>query len=186
MKKETYLGSVNLKALPGAYIASNGPQQRAIVIPIDSNPAIYVTQSKSGEEIVNLDIEAKPTPNSKFGSAYMVKANVGKANRQKFNIQPAQLNQFTPVLGNLKKFEFEVQDSQNGQQAGPQGNYGPQQGGYGAPQGPQGGYAQQGAPQGGYAPQGPYPQGAPQGGYAPQQGPAPQGGGLPPAYGSGW
>ena len=37
----------------------------------------------------------------------MVKASVGKENRQRLGIGREQMDRYTPILGNLKTFEFD-------------------------------------------------------------------------------
>ena len=159
MKKETFLGNIALTALVHETIMHNG--RGGIFIPIEGNPCIFYQKKEDGTRIINLDIEVKPTPNGKYGNTHLVKASVGKSNRDKYGIKTNdQLAKATPILGNLKRFEFEVKDGQ-GQGQQPAQQYG---GGYG-----------QGAPAPQYGPQPGYGQGAP----APQYG-----GGYPP-YGQG-
>ncbi len=109
-KRKTYLGSISLANLNHKAINHEG--QKGIFIPIgDMNPCIYYTKKEDGSRLFNLDIEVKPTPNSKFGNSFMIKANVGKINRQQYNIPNDKLAEVTPILGNLKEFEFEVKDA---------------------------------------------------------------------------
>lgn len=111
-KRETFLGSIALTGLVNETIIRNG--KKGIFIPINDNPSIYFQQKENGDKIINLDIEVKPTPNSQYGNSHLVKASVGKANRQKFNLQGDALNRATPILGNLKRFEFEARESGSG------------------------------------------------------------------------
>ena len=124
-KRTTYLGSVSLTGLIHETIIRNG--KKGIFIPVDDNPSIYYQQKDDGSKVINLDIEAKPTPNNQYGNDFMLKASVGKANRQKLgNISRDQMNQYTPILGNLKKFEFDAPDGNGGQGTPqPQGFQGP-------------------------------------------------------------
>ena len=111
-KRITYLGSVSLTSLNHETIIRNG--KKGIFIPVEENPAIFFQQKEDGTKVINLDIEAKPTPNNQFGNDFMLKASVGKANRQKLgNLTREQMNQYTPILGNLRKFEFEIAGNGN-------------------------------------------------------------------------
>lgn len=108
-KRKTYLGSVSLTALTHKTIVHEGV--KGIFIPVGAeNPAIYFSKKEDGTKVINLDIEVKPTPNNQYGNAFMVKANVGKVNRQTYGLSGEALNEKTPILGNLKEFEFEVRD----------------------------------------------------------------------------
>lgn len=112
-KRETYLGSVSLTALAHKTIVHEGV--KGIFLPVGSeNPSIYFSTKEDGSKIINLDIEVKPTPNNQFGNSFMIKANVGKVNRQNYGLTGEALTQKTPILGNLKKFEFEVKDQAAG------------------------------------------------------------------------
>lgn len=111
-KRITNLGNIALTALVHETIIRNG--KKGIFIPVDVNPCIYFSQKEDGKKVVNLDIEVKPTPNSKYGNNFLVKANVGKANREKFHITRENIDKYSPILGNLKEFSFEVSDAQQG------------------------------------------------------------------------
>ena len=168
MKKETLLGNIDLTKVNHQTIMHGGV--RGIFIPIDNNPCIYYKEKndpKTGQpvKVINLDIEVKAVKTDY--SDYMIKGYVGKENRQKYGIKNADLQNVTPIVGNLKRFEFEVKDNGQGQQS-QQGAYPPQQPQYQQqPQYPQ---------QGGYPPQQPqYQQQPQQGGYPPQgYGPQPE------------
>lgn len=109
-QRKTYLGSISLTALKHKTIQHDG--QKGIFIPVGQlNPSIYFSTKEDGTKVINLDIEVKPTPNSKFGNAFMVKANVGKVNRQTYNISGSDLENCSPILGNLKEFTFEVREN---------------------------------------------------------------------------
>jgi hypothetical protein len=180
-KRKILLGSISL--VPGkdgkglkAEITTNQRGLQGVFIPFDFNPAVYVKARQDGSTLVNLDIEIVETPDSKYGNSHMIKLSVGKENRQRLG-QPTreQMDEYTPIVGNIKTIEREVADAPAQGQATQQGGYA-QQPAYG--QQPNGNYPQQpqyGQPQGGYPaqPQQAYPQpqgyGQPQGGYAPQQ-----------------
>lgn len=116
-KRKTYLGSIALTALTHKTIIHEG--MKGIFIPVgEQNPAIYFSTKEDGSKIINLDVEVKPTPNNQFGNAFMIKANIGKANRQTYGISGEAINQKSPILGNLKEFEFEVKDNGGAAPAG--------------------------------------------------------------------
>ena len=103
-KRTTHLGNIALTNLVHETRICGG--RKGIFIPIEDNPCLYFSE-KNGKKTINLDIEVKPTPNNKFGSDFMVKASVGKENRQRLNLSREDLDRFTPILGNLRTFEFE-------------------------------------------------------------------------------
>lgn len=182
MKKETLLGSVDLTKVNHQTIIHGN--QRGIFIPIDANPCIYFkekTDPNTGQsvKIINLDVEVKAVKTDY--SDYMIKGYVGKENRQKYGIKKEDLQANCPIVGNLKRFEFEVADKGTGQPYQGQGGYAPQPQGY---QQPQQGYQQ---PPQGYAPQQGYQQ-PPQQPYPPQQAyqQPPQGYGPQPEYTPDW
>ena len=109
MKKETFRGSIALTGLVHETRQVNG--KKGIFIPIDDNPSIFFQMKEDGTKIINLDIEVKPTPDSKYGNSHFVKAFVGKANREKFNISNERLKDYTPILGNLKRFEYDSNEN---------------------------------------------------------------------------
>lgn len=112
-KRETFLGSVSLTSLSHKTIVHEGV--KGIFLPVGiENPSIYFSTKEDGSKIINLDIEVKPTPNNQYGNAFMIKANVGKVNRQTYGLNGDALAQKTPILGNLKRFEFEVRDQAAG------------------------------------------------------------------------
>ncbi len=117
MKRETFLGSISLTKLKHETIVHGG--KKGIFIPVEENPSIYFQVKDDGSKIINLDIEVKPTPNGNYGNTHMIKCNVGKANREKYGLKPEQIGDNSPILGNLKRFEFEVRD--NGQDGAPAG-----------------------------------------------------------------
>ncbi len=103
-KRTTHLGNIALTNLVHETRICGG--KKGIFIPLDDNPCLYLSE-KNGRKTINLDIEVKPTPNNKFGSDFMVKASVGKENRQRLGIDRDELERYTPILGNLRTFEFE-------------------------------------------------------------------------------
>jgi hypothetical protein len=78
--------------------------QECIVIPCAANPAIYMSQTKTGQPKALLDIFIRATQNSQYGNSHFVKANVGKTNRERYGISREALPQYSPILGNLKPY----------------------------------------------------------------------------------
>jgi MoxR-like ATPase len=74
-----------------------------------------VPESLRDRKVISLDIEIKETPNSRYGSSHMVKASVGKANRERLRLDRERLAQATPILGNLRIIEYEAKDTESGQ-----------------------------------------------------------------------
>ena len=97
-------GQIDLLALVGAqYESVDG--HNSIVIPVDSNPSIFVTTTKNGTTKAYLDIVIRESPSNQFGNTHFVKANVGKSNREKLGLSREELQKYAPVIGNLKTFE---------------------------------------------------------------------------------
>ena len=78
--------------------------EECIVIPKDANPAIFMTQTQSGQKKALLDIFVRATQNSQYGNTHFVKANVGKTNRERYGIPKEELPRYSPILGNLKPY----------------------------------------------------------------------------------
>ena len=113
MKKTAILGSIALTSLVHETIIHGG--KKGIFLPIEDNPSIFFQQKEDGTKVISLDIEIKETPNSRYGSSHMVKASVGKANRERLRLDREQLAQATPILGNLRVIEYEAKDNGSGQ-----------------------------------------------------------------------
>lgn len=113
MKKTAILGSIALTSLVHETIIHGG--KKGIFLPIEDNPSIFFQQREDGTKVISLDIEIKETPNSKYGSTHMVKASVGKANRERLRLDREGLNKATPILGNLRVIEYEAKDNGAGQ-----------------------------------------------------------------------
>jgi len=114
-KRMTHLGNIALTNLVHETRIVGG--KKGIFIPIDDNPCLYFSE-KNGTKTINLDIEVKPTPNNKYGSDFMVKASVGRENRKKYGITRETIDRFTPILGNLRTFEFEERQAPSGPAGG--------------------------------------------------------------------
>lgn len=133
-KRITYKGSVTLftnrkdrngqplKSLISECIRHPKTGKPGVFIPIEDNPSIYLSE-RNGGRTINLDIEAVETPNNQYGNSHLLKLSIGKENRQKLGtLTNEQYDQYTPIVGNLKRFEFE---DRQGQQEGQQGYQGP-------------------------------------------------------------
>lgn len=108
MKTTSLSGQIDLLALVGAqYLSVDG--KNSIVIPVDSNPSIFVTTTKNGTNKAYLDIVIRESPNNQFGNTHFVKANVGKSNRERLGLTREDLPKYTPIIGNLKTYEGQIQ-----------------------------------------------------------------------------
>lgn len=99
MNTTSLSGQIDLLALAGAHM-ENG----SIVIPTN-NPSVFVCRTKNGAEKAYLDIVIRESPNNQYGNTHFVKANVGKSNRERFGITREDMPKYTPIIGNLKRFE---------------------------------------------------------------------------------
>ena len=99
MNTTSLSGQIDLLALAGAHM-ENG----SIVIPTN-NPSVFVCKTKNGAEKAYLDIVIRESPNNQYGNTHFVKANVGKSNRERFGISREDMPKYTPIIGNLKRFE---------------------------------------------------------------------------------
>lgn len=98
-------GQIDLLALMGAHLENGN-----IVIP-SNNPSVFVCRTKSGADKAYLDIVIRESPNNQFGNTHFVKASVGKTNRERMGITKEALKNYTPIIGNLKPYEFQSQQS---------------------------------------------------------------------------
>lgn len=158
-KKPFFVGNVRLSDLNGFEdCTKNGV--RGCFIPYDQNPSLYVGASQqTGAMTLDLDILVRETQNSKSGSSHFIKLNVGKTNRERFQMSLEAVDSMK-IVGNL----YTKTPGQNAQ-GRPQQGAQPQGGGFNA--GAQQRYAQQPAQQRPYQQQAPAYQAAPQ----PYQGP---------------
>ena len=100
---DSFIGQIDLLMLPKSGVQTiNG--QECIVIPCAANPAIYMSQTKTGQPKALLDIFIRATQNSQYGNTHFVKANVGKTNRERYGIPREELPRYSPILGNLKPY----------------------------------------------------------------------------------
>lgn len=100
---DSLIGQLDLLMLPGSRMQIVDDME-CIVIPKDANPAIYMTQTQSGQKKAILDVFVRATQNNQYGNSHFVKANVGKTNRERYGIPKEDLSQYSPILGNLKVY----------------------------------------------------------------------------------
>ncbi len=100
---DSFIGQIDLLMLPSARMQTVDNEE-CIVIPKRANPAIYTTQTKSGQDKALLDIFVRATQNGQYGNTHFVKANVGKTNREKYGISKGELPRYSPILGNLRPY----------------------------------------------------------------------------------
>ena len=100
---DSFIGQIDLLMLPAARMQTIGNEE-CIVIPKAANPAIYHTQTKTGQQKALLDIFVRATQNNQYGNSHFVKANVGKTNRERYGISKEELPKYSPILGNLKPY----------------------------------------------------------------------------------
>ena len=111
---DSFIGQIDLLMLPKSSVQTIGGQE-CIVIPCPANPAIFHMVTRNGQQKALLDIFIRATQNNQYGNSHFVKANVGKTNREKLGISREQLQQYSPILGNLKPYT----GSQNTQESRP-------------------------------------------------------------------
>ena len=101
MNSNSFIGQIDLMALIAAqYTVVDG--QECIVIPVNANPAIYMSQTRSGQPKAMLDVFIRETSNNQYGNTHFVKANVGTANRERMGLSKEEAQQYSPILGNAK------------------------------------------------------------------------------------
>lgn len=100
----SFVGQIDLLALVDAKMLQVGDQD-CVVIPVGTNPSIFMTHTKAGQQKALLDIFIRETSNSQYGNTHFVKANVGRNNREKLGIKKEELARYSPIIGNIKPFE---------------------------------------------------------------------------------
>ena len=112
MTTNSFIGQIDLLALVGAQVVKvNG--QDSIAIPIQSNPSIFMCQSKTGQPKGLLDIFVRETTNSQYGNSHFVKASVGKSNREKLALSKDDLARVSPIIGNIRPYSGTGQQVQS-------------------------------------------------------------------------
>lgn len=144
-KKPFFVGNIRLSDLNG-FEDTVKQGVRGFFVPYDQNPSLYIGQNRqTGAMTVDMDILIRETKNSKSGSTHFVKLNVGKANRERYQMSQEAADSLK-IVGNLyTRYPGQGPQGTTGQgAAAPQGGY-PQQ----RPSGPQGQPTAYPAPQGG-------------------------------------
>ena len=99
-KKAYMVGNVRLSDLNG-FEDTVKQGVRGCFIPYDQNPSLYVGQNRqSGALTLDVDILVRETSNSKTGATHFIKLNVGKANRERFQITQEAADSLK-IVGNL-------------------------------------------------------------------------------------
>ena len=173
-KKSFMVGNIRLSDLNG-FEDTVKQGVRGFFVPYDQNPSLYIGQNRqTGALTVDMDILIRETKSSKTGSTHFIKLNVGKANRERFQMSQEAADSLK-IVGNL----YTRTPAQAGQAQGQQG----------AAPAPQGGYQQrpsQPVPVYGAAPQNGFQAPAPQYGAQNRPGGFPGGPADFSAQGAGW
>ena len=104
MNSNSFIGQIDLMALIATqYTVVDG--QECIVIPVNANPAIFMSQARTGQPKAMLDVFIRETSNNQYGNTHFVKANVGKANRERFGISKEELGKYSPIIGNIRPYD---------------------------------------------------------------------------------
>ena len=99
-KKAYMVGNVRLSDLNG-FEDTVKQGVRGCFIPYDQNPSLYVGQNRqSGAFTLDVDILVRETSNSKTGATHFIKLNVGKANRERFQMTQEAADSLK-IVGNL-------------------------------------------------------------------------------------
>ena len=99
-KKAYMVGNVRLSDLNG-FEDTVKQGVRGCFIPYDQNPSLYVGQNRqTGAFTLDVDILIRETSNSKTGATHFIKLNVGKANRERFQMTQEAADSLK-IVGNL-------------------------------------------------------------------------------------
>ena len=115
-KTNSFIGQIDILALRGARLQQVDGQE-CIVIPVNENPTIYPFVSRNGQPKAHLELFFRETSGNQYGNTHFIKSIVGKTNREKFGISPENLQQYTPILGNMKPYEGKGQSTGEGTQS---------------------------------------------------------------------
>ena len=100
-QNQSLVGSIDLSALNGVQINTTVNGKRSIVIPVDTNPAIFIGAMDKGGHIY-MDIEVREVPDNRYGNTHFVKLSVGRKKREEMGLTQDSVKQYTPIIGNLK------------------------------------------------------------------------------------
>ena len=119
-KKPFMVGNIRLSDLNG-FEDTVKQGVRGCFIPYDSNPSLYVGQNRqTGALTLDVDILVRETANSKTGASHFVKLNVGKANRERFQMSQEAADSLK-IVGNL--YTRTPGQAREQAQSAPQGGY---------------------------------------------------------------
>ena len=88
-QNQSLVGSIDLSALNGVQINTTVNGKRSIVIPVDTNPAIFIGARDKGGHIY-MDIEVRES------------LGLSKKKRDDMGLSDEQARQYTPIIGNLR------------------------------------------------------------------------------------
>ena len=100
-QNQSLVGGIDLSALNGVQINTTVNGKRSIVIPVDTNPAIFIGARDKGGHIY-MDIEVRESPEGKYGNTHFIKLGLGKKKREEMGLTQDSVKQYTPIIGNLK------------------------------------------------------------------------------------
>ena len=100
-QNQSLVGSIDLSALNGVQINTTVNGKRSIVIPVDSNPAIFIGAKDKGGHLY-MDIDVRESPEGKYGNTHFIKLGLSKKKREEMGLTDEQARQYTPIIGNLR------------------------------------------------------------------------------------
>ena len=99
-KKAYMVGNVRLSDLNG-FEDTVKQGVRGCFIPYEPNPSLYVgVNRQTGAPTLDVDILVRETSNSKTGASHFIKLNIGKANREKYQLGQEAADSLK-IVGNL-------------------------------------------------------------------------------------
>ena len=100
-QNQSLVGSIDLSALKGVQINTTVNGKRSIVIPVDTNPAIFIGAKDKGGHLY-MDIDVRESPEGKYGNTHFIKLGLSKKKRNEMGLSDEQARQYTPIIGNLR------------------------------------------------------------------------------------
>ena len=100
-QNQSLVGSIDLSALNGVQINTTVNGKRSIVIPVDTNPAIFIGAMDKGGHIY-MDIEVRESPEGKYGNTHFIKLGLSRKKRDEMGLSDERARQYTPIIGNLR------------------------------------------------------------------------------------
>ncbi len=128
-KRPFFIGNIRISDLNG-FEDTVKNNVRGCFIPYDANPSLFIGQNRTtGAITVDMDILIREVQSSKSGSSHFIKLNVGKANRERFQMSQEAIDSLR-IVGNLYTKVPGQGKQQRGAIAAPQGQAWPQGGQY--------------------------------------------------------